>query len=140
MTDNTGGDGKALDQVSANRTRVIVVDDHSRFRELLISALDGQADMVSIGCARSAEEGVSLCLSLRPDVVVMDYHLGDGDGLSAAGRILAQAPATGIVILTGDPSTQIRDDAALLGTCFVLPKGGSLATLLEALRKARPAA
>lgn len=129
-----------MEQVSAKRTRVVVVDDHSRFAELLIGALDREADLVSIGCARSAEEGVSLCLSLRPDVVVMDYHLGDGDGLSAAGRILAQAPATGIVILTGDPSTQIRDDAALLGTCCVLPKGGSLATLLEALRKARPAA
>ena len=64
--------------------RILTIDDHRTFAELLTGALDREPDLLSVGSAASVESGVQLCRELVPDVVVMDYHLPDGDGLSAA--------------------------------------------------------
>ncbi|AUI51732.1 response regulator transcription factor [Arthrobacter crystallopoietes] len=117
--------------------RVVVVDDHTTFAELLSDALDRQDDLENAGIAGSAKDGVELCRSLEPDVVVMDYHLPDGNGLDAAEQILAHNPLTRVIVLTGDPSPEILGRAAITGICGFLPKDGSLATLLDTLRHAR---
>ena len=92
--------------------RILTVDDHRTFAELLTGALDREPDLRSVGSASSVESGVQLCRELEPDVVVMDYHLPDGDGLSAAARILEQNPDTRIIMLTGDPSQDVLRQAA----------------------------
>jgi len=121
----------------AEQTRVLVVDDHTTFAELLMGALNREPDLISIGHAESVKSGVAMTLEMHPDVVVMDYHLSDGDGLTAAEQILAREPGTRIVMLTGDPSLEVLEKAAALGTCAFLPKDGSLATMLDTLRQAK---
>lgn len=116
--------------------RVLIVDDHTTFTELLAGALDREPDLQSVGFAGNAEEGFEQAMALRPDVVIMDFHLPDGDGISAAARILAEAPGTRIVLLTGDPTPESFVQAAAAGICAYLPKDGSLASLLNALRHA----
>ena len=117
--------------------RILTIDDHRTFAELLTGALDREPDLRSVGSAASVESGVQLCRELVPDVVVMDYHLPDGDGLSAAARILEHNPDTRIIMLTGDPSQDVLRQAAGIGICGFLPKDGSLATMLDTLRHAR---
>lgn len=121
----------------AARTSILVVDDHTTFAELLTGALSQEPDLRSVGVADDVESSVRLCAALRPDVVVMDYHLSGGDGVMASARILAEAPATRIVMLTGDPSQHLMETAAGTGICAFLPKDGSLATLLQTIRNAR---
>jgi DNA-binding NarL/FixJ family response regulator len=118
--------------------RVLVVEDHTTFAELLTGALEREPDLVSIGYATTVAAGVRMCLQSRPEVVVMDYHLPDGDGLAAAGQILDRAPQTRIIMLTADPSSGVLQQAAALGVSAFLPKDGSLASLLQTLRQARP--
>lgn len=116
--------------------RILVVDDHTTFSELLTRALDMESDLSCVGSARTVEEAVARCMALTPDVVVMDYHLAGGNGLDAAEIILAGAPQTRILMLTGDPTRAALGRAADLGICAFLPKDGSLATLLDSLRRA----
>lgn len=116
--------------------RVLIVDDHTTFTELLTGALDREPDLCSVGFAASAESGYEQALALRPDVVIMDYRLPDSDGISAAARILERAPEIRIVLLTGDPTPESLVKAASAGICAFLPKDGSLAALLDALRHA----
>lgn len=120
----------------ASVVRVLVVDDHTTFTELLTGALDREPDLRSVGFAGSAESGIEQALALRPDVVIMDYHLPDGDGISAAARILGHAPDIRIVLLTGDPTPESLVQAAATGISAFLPKDGSLAALLDGLRHA----
>ena len=61
---------------------------------------DREPDLRSVASATTAKSGVEQSMALKPDVVIMDYHLPDGDGLTAAARILADAPQTRIVMLT----------------------------------------
>jgi chemotaxis response regulator CheB len=51
--------------------RVLVVDDHRSFAELLSGALQA-AGMDVVGTAHSAAQGVAMAQDLQPDIVVMD--------------------------------------------------------------------
>ncbi|TFC03065.1 response regulator [Cryobacterium mannosilyticum] len=117
--------------------RILIVDDHNTFAELLAEALDREADLCTVGSANNGRRAIELCDTLRPDLVVLDYHLPDESGLSVAALILAQAPATRIVMLTGDPTPEILERAASIGVCAFLPKDGSLIGMLDTLRHAR---
>lgn len=117
--------------------RILIVDDHTTFSDLLAGALDREPDFNSVGVARTVDAATTLFQQVRPDVVVMDLCLADGSGLNAAERILAQAPEARIVMLTGYPSQEALCEAARLGICGFLPKDGSLAVLLDTLRHAR---
>jgi DNA-binding NarL/FixJ family response regulator len=122
---------------SAGLVRVLVVDDHTTFAELLTGALDRESDLKTVGSARTVDEAIAQFTTLRPDVIVMDYHLAGGDGLDAAARIMAMDRSTRIVMLTGDPTQDALERAAEIGICAFLPKDGSLATVLDSLRHAR---
>ncbi|TFB91688.1 response regulator transcription factor [Cryobacterium sp. HLT2-28] len=117
--------------------RILIVDDHNTFAELLAEALDREADLCTVGLANNGRRAIELCDTLRPDLVVLDYHLPDESGLSVAALILAQAPATRIVMLTGDPTPEVLERAASIGVCAFLPKDGSLIGMLDTLRHAR---
>ena len=120
---------------ASKRIRVITINRHRTFTDLLAVALNREPDMLSIGGVDSAQAGVELVLKLVPDVVIIDYHLRDGDGIAAALSILAAAPRTRIVMLAGAPTPETQREAAAAGICAFLPKDGSLATLLDALRQ-----
>jgi DNA-binding SARP family transcriptional activator/ActR/RegA family two-component response regulator len=117
------------------RIRVMTINRHRTFTELLAGALDREPDMLSVGTADSAQAGVDLVRELAPDVVILDYRLRGEDGIAAALQILAAAPHTRIVMLVGAPTPEAQRQAAAAGICAFLPKDGSLATLLEALRQ-----
>jgi ActR/RegA family two-component response regulator len=124
-------------QPATKRLTVLIVDDHTTFTDLLGGALDREPDLKSVGSAKSVKSAVTTFRDLRPDVVLMDLHLPDGSGLSAAEHILAEAPETRIVMLTGNPSQEALQAAARIGICGFLPKDGSLGIMLDTLRHAR---
>jgi DNA-binding NarL/FixJ family response regulator len=117
--------------------RILIVDDHRTFTELLMGALDREPDLCTVGSTDSGRRAIELCRELNPDLVVLDYHLPDVSGLSVAALILAESPATRIVMLTGDPTPEALENAAAIGICAFLPKDGSLASMLNALRNVR---
>jgi DNA-binding NarL/FixJ family response regulator len=122
----------------AVRTRVLVVDDHQTFAELLAGALDREPDFVSVGHASTGAEAVVLAELLLPDVVVMDVELPDLDGFAATEQILARRPDARVVVLTAHGSPDFVAKASAAGACGFLPKDGSLAVMLQTLRTARP--
>lgn len=79
---------------------VVVVDDHPVFRmgmAALLASIDGLA---VVGEAATADEAVAVAREARPDVVVMDLHLGEGSGIDATRRILAEHPGVGVLAVT----------------------------------------
>jgi DNA-binding SARP family transcriptional activator/ActR/RegA family two-component response regulator len=123
---------------AAGRLRILIVDDHTIFSDLLAGALDREPDLKSLGAAKSVDAAVAMFRELRPDVVIMDLHLADGSGLEAAAHILSEDPQTRVVMLTGDPTQEALREAAGMGVCGFLPKDGALGIMLDALRHARP--
>jgi SARP family transcriptional regulator, regulator of embCAB operon len=115
--------------------RIMIINRHRTFTELLAAALEREPDMSNVGTADSAQSGVDLVRELEPDVVLLGSRLRDTDGIAAALRILADAPRTRILMLGGTPKPEVQRQAAAAGISAFLPNDGSLATLLSAVRK-----
>jgi DNA-binding NarL/FixJ family response regulator len=87
------------------RTRLLLVDDHDWFRQLAVATLrTGGFDVV--GQAGTAAEAVRAAHELRPELVLLDIALPDGDGFTVADR-LAELDAPPVVVLI---SSRTRDD------------------------------
>ena len=78
---------------------LVIVDDHPLWREGVIATLQSDEDIRVIGEGGSAEEALSLCSSLLPDMLLLDLNL-PGGGLNAARAVAHACPVTKIVMLT----------------------------------------
>ena len=116
---------------------VLVVDDHTTFSDLLALALEGEPDFTCVGTASSVVTALAMVDELRPDLVLMDVHLGDGDGVAATAELTQIYPELRVVVLTAHIDTALMQRAADAGACCLLPKDGSLPDMLQALRSAR---
>ena len=117
-------------------SRVLVVDDHRAFAEMLAIALQA-GGMDVVGTATSAAQAVSLAEQTQPDVVVMDIQMPREDGLSAARRLRQVAPGAVIAVVTAhrDPEWVVR--ATQAGASAFIPKDGSLAEMIDVLSRVR---
>jgi DNA-binding NarL/FixJ family response regulator len=116
--------------------RVLVVDDHRTFAELLAGALAAEG-MDIVGIAHSAGQAVTMAEQLQPDIVVMDIQMPSQDGLSATRRLRELAPRAVVAVVTAhrDPDWVVR--AAQAGASAFIPKDGSLSEMLEVLSRVR---
>ena len=79
---------------------VLIVDDHVLFREGLVSLLNSDASFKVVGQAGSVRESIDQARKLKPDLILMDFSLPDGDGSEASAAILKEMPDCKIVFLT----------------------------------------
>jgi len=66
---------------------VLIVEDHEILAKGLTRLLESCEDFEVVGVSCTVKEAVSTALDLRPDVVLMDYQLPDGDGVTAVEQI-----------------------------------------------------
>src|ERR1017187_8234583 len=81
--------------------RVVVIDDHEMILQSIVRLLCADSRIVVVGTAITAMEGVEVCLTQRPDVVIIDYTLPDMDAPSAILMLREQDPSLKIVTLSG---------------------------------------
>ena len=99
---------------SRPRIRVLVVDDSSVQRSLLVALLSTDPDFEVVGTADSGEQAIVRALQLLPDVITMDLRMPGIDGLRAAQQIMARQPIP-ILLVTASVS---RDDQRLVASAF----------------------
>lgn len=103
--------------------RVLVVDDHRLFRQGLIGLMRTRPDLVDvIGEASSGSEALQLIARLHPDIVLMDIHMPDGDGLETAACVRQHHPGVAVVMLTASESDDHLFQAMRLGAAGYLLK------------------
>jgi DNA-binding NarL/FixJ family response regulator len=113
--------------------RVLVVDDHLLFAEMLALALDLSGRFEVVGQASNGREAIEQAAWLRPDVVVMDIEMPVLDGIAATPRVLAAAPGAKVVIVSSSKSPGDRHRAARAGAVAFLGKNASTDELARAL-------
>lgn len=87
------------------------------------------------GYTDNGRDGVELVLSRDPDVVLLDLAMPLMDGLEAIPRIVAGAPRTRIVVLSGFEAQQVEHEVIELGATAYLPKGVRPGELTETLNR-----
>ncbi|EYR62922.1 LuxR family transcriptional regulator [Actinotalea ferrariae CF5-4] len=119
--------------------RVLVVDDHRTFAELLARALCDEPDLECVGDAQSASSARLQVDLLRPDIVVTDVDLGKDaeDGIALTRSLTASHPDLLVVVLSALADGELVRRAAAAGAVGVVPKDGSVGELLDVLRRVR---
>jgi two-component system response regulator DegU len=114
--------------------KVLLVDDHLLFREGLSSLLTRLPDIHLVGTAETISETVEKARNLRPDLILMNFNLSDGNGLEATQVILAECPETSIVFLTTHDKDERLSEAIRFGAVGYLNKSISLKKFLAHIR------
>jgi DNA-binding NarL/FixJ family response regulator len=113
--------------------RVLIADDHALFRDGLRSLLETRGVEV-IGEARNGREAVDQSRRLNPDVVLMDLHMPELDGLAATRLISAEQPDVKVVILTASEEEAHLFEAIKSGAQGYLFKNLASEELLQLLQ------
>lgn len=92
-----------------NTISLLLVDDHFIVRAGLAASLSREPKFTVLGEAESLEEAWQLGPSLKPDIALIDMHLGDGDGVQLIEYFREQIPETRCVIL----SVSVRENDVL---------------------------
>src|SRR4051812_45479298 len=80
--------------------RVLLADDHGVIRDGLGRLIAGLDDIELVGTAADGREAVARAAELAPDVVLMDLDMPGIDGIEATRQVLAERPATAVLVLT----------------------------------------
>lgn len=117
----------------ANPTTVMVVDDHPIWRDAVARDLadDGFAVVATADGVASAKRRAAV---VKPDVVVMDMRLGDGDGAQATTEVLAVSPSSRVLVLSASDERDDVLEAVKAGATGYLVKSASKPELAEAVR------
>jgi DNA-binding NarL/FixJ family response regulator len=103
--------------------RVLVVDDHAAVRMGLGGLLEDHADVELVATAAGAREALVDAARVGPDVAVVDYHLGDGDGLTLC-RAMKRLPRPPRVLLySAYADGSLTAAAVVAGADAVVSKG-----------------
>jgi DNA-binding NarL/FixJ family response regulator len=119
--------------VNADRTTVMVVDDHPIWRDAVARDLadDGFDVVATADGVASAKRRAAV---VKPAVVLMDMRLGDGDGAQATAEVLAVSPSSRILVLSASDERDDVLEAVKAGATGYLVKSASKQELGDAVR------
>ena len=121
----------------APRIRVLLVDDHSLFRQTLRSLLAPYPNLELVGEASDGHEAVESVARLQPSVVVMDIHLQRMmDGIAATHLITSQNPGVAVVGLSCDTRQYVVSAMQQAGASEVLAKEQGADEVYGAIQRA----
>jgi DNA-binding NarL/FixJ family response regulator len=116
------------------RTRVLLAEHESLFRDAIRMALAREHDLVVVGEARDGLHAVAEAERVRPDVAILDADLPNCDGVRATARIVRTVPACAVLVLSEYEDEHLLVDALEAGAVGYLPKSSGLGELIEATR------
>jgi DNA-binding NarL/FixJ family response regulator len=115
--------------------RLLLVDDHASFRELLALRLEREPDVVVVGEAGSLAAAHTVVQELADgiDVALVDLDLPDGSGTELIRELRAANPEALVVVLTASGDRRRHAAAIAAGAAGVLQKEVSSAAIIEAI-------
>ena len=118
---------------SADRIRVMVVDDHPIMRSGLRDTLEASGRFEVVGLAGDGEEAVGTVEALKPQVIVMDVIMPNKDGIDACREIMDLLPETRVLMLTASDEEDAVIEAIAAGATGYLEKYSRPEELVEAV-------
>lgn len=119
---------------AAPKLRILLADDHFVVRLGLSDLLSTEPGFEVVGEATDGEEAVQFFLTLRPDVVVMDFELPKLDGPEAVAAIRREDPAACILMLTVSEAEESVWRSAEAGASGYVLKSAPREDLISAVR------
>jgi DNA-binding NarL/FixJ family response regulator len=117
-----------------DRVRILLVDDHTLFREGLREMLSLEDDLVVVGDVGDAERAVSVAAELRPDIILLDIEIPGSNVTSTLRAIRRASPESRVIILTMHDGAQLLQGLLALGINGYLLKNVTRQVLVSTIR------
>ena len=113
--------------------RFLIVDDHAMFRIGIRLLLQSRYPDAELAEADDGATAIQRAIELKPDLLIVDLHLPDQDGIEVSRQILAGAPSAKIVILSADLDLSHVNEALKAGVSAYLLKTNAPEELPQAI-------
>jgi DNA-binding NarL/FixJ family response regulator len=123
------GDGRGISSV-----RVLVVEDHDRFRRFVCSTLENRTEFQVICEASDGLEAVRKAEELQPDLILLDVGLPSLNGIAMARQVRKLSPKSKILFVSQEASTDVVEEALGLGAMGYVVKTQAGSELLAAVK------
>ena len=115
--------------------RILIADDRATMRSTLRQLLTLYGKLDVCGEAEDGRQAVDAAVALKPDLVLLDFKMPNGDGLKAAAEIKQKLPETQIVMFTLFKSGELESQAKKVGVRAVVSKEEGVVKLLRAIEE-----
>jgi two-component system response regulator DevR len=114
--------------------RVLLVDDHPALRAGLYTVLRAEPGLVPQTAVASQREALHAIERGPPDIVLVDYHLQEGDGLTLCHRLKSRPDPPGVLIYSAYADARLTIPAIVAGADGVANKAAPAEELFDAIR------
>jgi len=122
-------------QQHVESTRVVIVDDHILFKELITTVVNGLAGLKVVGWAQTEDEALQLCWKEKPDIIILDLLLmPSNSGIVALHRIRSVSRDAHILIFSGNLTPEIIRRILAAGAFSLIDKAATLEEFRRALQ------
>jgi two-component system, NarL family, nitrate/nitrite response regulator NarL len=115
-------------------TRILLVDDHSLFRESVVRLLESEPDFLVVAHCAVVTEAIRVLQIGAIDVLLLDYDLGEERGTELLRNLRANHHPAKVLMVTAGMSDRITMDVLHSGVAGIILKHSSPAQLIEAIR------
>lgn len=122
------------DVAGAPRSRILLVDDHPLVRVGMVAVIGAESDLHVCGETDSITEALELVRSSRPDLIVLDLSLRDGNGLELIKRLHAHGDAPKMLVCSMHDEALFAPRALTAGANGYISKDEATAHLVDAIR------
>jgi two-component system, NarL family, nitrate/nitrite response regulator NarL len=123
------------EELMTERTRILLIDDHTLFRESLARLLEREVEFDVVARCASVDEGVQILAATIVDVVLLDYDLGDEVGTDLLARLSSSGSNARVIMVTAGMRASATLNAANAGVAGLVLKHSDPRHLIEAIRR-----
>jgi EAL domain-containing protein (putative c-di-GMP-specific phosphodiesterase class I) len=113
---------------------VVIVDDHEMILQSMVRLLSADPAIDVVGTALTGEDGIEVTMRLKPDVLVIDYHLPDMDAPEAISQLRDAESETRIVTISGSERSGALYASIRAGSSAWVRKTRAIHELRDAIR------
>jgi DNA-binding NarL/FixJ family response regulator len=118
----------------SNKIRTLLVDDNVLFRSGLASLISAQPDFSVVGELRGGKEAVQACLTMEPDLIMLDILQFGTSGLDTVAQIKRRQPKVSVILLTNFRNEEYVRAALEVGTDGYVLKDTNFEDLVASMR------
>jgi two-component system nitrate/nitrite response regulator NarL len=118
-----------------HETRILMVDDHGLFRESLGRLLDTAPQIRLIGQCATVTDALDALSRTEPDVILLDYDLGEESGLSLLTELKSRASRVRVLMVTAGLTDELVLRVMEAGASGIFLKHNNPDQLIDAIQK-----
>jgi len=113
--------------------RILIAEDRASMRHTLRNLFTLYSKWDVCGEAVDGEQAVDAAVALKPDLILLDYKMPNGDGVKAAAELKQRLPETPVVIFTLYKTAELESQALQVGVRAVDGKEEGVIKLLNTI-------